>query len=85
MNPTDAAKRIMELSGLHRTIRLDSTDNEIIDLAPIVATALLELLEAFEPCKNGHGLQAECYGCQRDAARKENESLRARIAELEKT
>lgn len=37
---------------------------------------------AFETCEHGHGLQTECYGCQRDTARKESEDLRAQLLAL---
>ncbi len=44
-----------------------------------------KVAEALRPCEHGHGLQTECYGCQRDAALAELATLRTRLEESEKT
>lgn len=38
--------------------------------------------DAFKPCENGHGMQAECYGCQRDRALSELATAQKQIEEL---
>lgn len=43
---------------------------------------LAEVKACLETCENGHGMQAECYGCQRDKAIAERDALAVTVSEI---